>query len=130
MSRPLKRSLIVFGLGHLIPLLHAYKRHYCQLENLSDKYLVLADGFFIPAVLLLGIGILSWLASTGQFNGIKYASYVMVERFRPNKGQKPLSYAEFIEKHGPGQRGSLLHLFAPGLYFLLMSFIFNALFGF
>ena len=121
---------MVWVLGHAIPLLLAYNRHYCQLENLSDKYLVLADGFFIPAVLLLGIGILSWLASTGQFNGIKYASYVMVERFKPHKGQKPLSYAEFIEKHGPAQRGSLLHLFAPGLYFLLISFIFNALFGF
>lgn len=130
MSQPIKRSLMVWGLGHLIPLVHAYKCHYSQLENLEDKYLVLADGFFVPAVLLLGLGVLSWLASTGQFQGIKYAAYVMLERFRPRKAEKPLSYPEFLEKQAVRPRGSLLPMFGPGAYFFVVSFIFNVLFGF
>lgn len=129
-SPQVKRSLIIGGLGHLFPLYHAYVHNFLQLEQVQDKYLLLADGFFVPAVVLLGIGVLTWLSSTGQFAGLKYATYVMFERFRPGKGEKPLSYPEFLEKYQPARKGNLMHLFAPGLYFLLLSFIFNALFGF
>lgn len=130
MSASLKRGLRIGLWGHVIPVVYAYRQQICQLEDSREKFRVLADGFFVPAVLLLSLGVITWLSAKGQYAGLKYAFYVLVDRLRPRKDQKTLSYGEYLEKYKPAEKQNLWHYFAPGLYFLVVSLIFNGLFGF
>lgn len=126
-----KRSAIInFLVGHVFAFTQAYFRKFFEVETLKEKYLLLSDGFFFPAIIFLSIGLISWMARDGQFDSFRYVLYLGKRRFSfKNKNEKDMTYGEF--KKGLQRKEGLLWPFlVNGIYFLVMTIVFNALFGF
>ena len=88
----------------------------------------LCDAFFIPAVLLLGLGALMYVSNEGFFDVATFGARSMLWLFRPAGAQarQKESFADYrAAKHqNPAQPGFLL---AVGAAFLLVSLIFYIL---
>lgn len=95
----------------------------------AERWRLLCDAFFVPAVLLLGAAALIFISNRGGFNGVGYAARYAVRMFVPWSGKRDESFGEFVarrEKEG-GVRGYafLLHV---GLAFLAAAVVFLVLF--
>lgn len=86
---------------------------------------VLSNGALIPGVLFLGIGLMSWIAGTGQFDGFRYSMSSLYARLRGEKKQYA-SYYDYIHRQKKPRGSSPLLL--PGLFFLAAAVILTLLY--
>ena len=93
-----------------------------QMSFIEDPMTAWSNGFFTVSVLWLGLGVLTWIASFGGFDGLRYLTYVFKQKF--SRKPKLISYFEFkqerLEKktHEP-----LRYLLIPGAFFLAFAVI-------
>lgn len=88
----------------------------------------LCDAFFIPAVVLLGLGALMYVSNEGFFDVATFGMRSMLWLFHPagEKARNRQDFAEYrAQKHeNPARPGVLL---AVGGAFLMISLVFNVL---
>lgn len=128
-------SCIIPGL--LIVFIHLFARDFMSQPMLIDKVKMLSDAFFMPAVLIFGFGVLTWIASEGQFDvfafGFKQLSDVLFNRKRKDRHAK-----DFVEFRQDGEKKykekfdrdgkTFLPLIVVGVVFFLISLICNLVF--
>ncbi len=131
MKQENKIFLINMILGHLFLLLHVKARGlFIEEKKLQQIFHILADGFFVPSVLLLGLGLLAYIARDGQFDGLKYAFYVLRERFPfLRKDTKTLDFGAYRESRKQ-KKTPVWPMLIAGAYFLFWAILFNLLFTF
>lgn len=125
----MKKYLTTFAIGLLICLSLAYSQGLFKGPGLQESYRILSDGCFLAGVLIGGLGLLAWISGMGQFNGMRYLAYWLVNTFRwgfPRKA--PMSYPEFL-KEKPGKQRTANFLVIPGAVFLAMSGLFILLYN-
>lgn len=60
---------------------------------------ILSDGCFVSAVLLLSVGLLTWIANLGQFTSLKYIGHLLRSSFFLGVARRGIqSYADFREE--------------------------------
>jgi hypothetical protein len=85
-------------------------------------YKILCDSFFIPSVLLIGVGLLTFAQSFGYFDSMGYS----FEKMRYNMTGKGDGRARDLYEYGKmkkedGKRDVKLHLIIVGVVFLIIA---------
>lgn len=82
--------------------------------DLQKKIGILSDCFLLPGVLLGGMGALSWAASEGNFDMLRYGFHTVLHRFlhplTPVEG-----FYEYKLKRDEARKGWLKHFLVIGL---------------
>lgn len=93
-----------------------------QETDLLKKIGILSDCFLFPAVLLGGIGALSWAAAEGNFDMLRYGFHMVVQKLlhplKPTKG-----FYEYKVEREASRHGWLKHYLVIGLVCLGASVI-------
>ncbi len=120
----MKRYLPAIVLGLLLSLGVCLGQGLFKNPGSQEAFRILSDAFLLPGVLVTGMGLLSWMAGQGQFNGFKYAVYLTWNTFRwgfPRK--KTMTYHDFLQEN-PEKQVSARYMALPGLVFLALSALF------
>lgn len=92
----------------------------------QEIYRTLSDGFAIPGVFFLCVGVLVWLSNQNAFDGIGYAVKHLFTMLIPLFPKKHETYQEFRESRN--RVSGFGFLFIVGGLFLLLAIIFMLLF--
>ncbi|MCM1057965.1 MAG: DUF3899 domain-containing protein [Firmicutes bacterium] len=91
-------------------------------EDMQKRLGILSDCFLFPAVLLGGIGALSWAASEGTFDMLQYGFYMVFQRLlHPRKAIE--SFYEYKVSKEESRSGWLKHFLIVGLICLCASVV-------
>lgn len=103
--------------------------------NFSDAaYLAwhhLCDGFFVVAVMYVGIGSLMWISNTGFFDIFGYAVRFILNRFTPSRRDEKFTYYDYkCEQNDKRDGKPMTHtVLITGLLVLAISFICLAMYN-
>lgn len=127
--------IVTFVIGILImAFIISFQSDYYDMTG-NDRNLVFSNGFFVASVMLLGSGLLMWVATLGAFDHIGYIMSLMVYKLRYSKDkfEQRKSYLDYIEqKHKKEKDEKSKHprnTILAGLVFLAFAVLFNVLFA-
>lgn len=127
----IKKSLITLAVGIVVSVTELFVLGFFDVETLPEKYKILSDVFYIPGALMLCIGGLLWVSTTGFFDIFAFGFKKLYERItlsRENEFQKFYDYKETkVEK---GRMKGFSFLFCTGGVFIFVAIIFDLLFNF
>lgn len=132
MSRKWVRALqygVTAAIGLAISALTAWYQGFSPAQPFALNARYLSDGCFVAAVLLVGVGALTWISCTGFFDIFSYAVKSLLVLFTSlRKPKDQISFYDYKllkeEKRGAAPR-FILHV---GLVFLGLSVLFLALY--
>lgn len=131
----IKRYLTSYGIGLLLAALVAHGQGLFDAV-VVEPYKILSNAFFVPAVLFLSLGLLSWIASDGQFDSLKYVGYYVKQTFRWGWPRPKIqNYHDYISdlkaerEDNKKRKVGFGFLLVVGLTFLVVAGIFNVLFN-
>lgn len=119
------KALIAVAIGFLITLAVFFLNGIFNATTLIEIFKKLSDGFFVPAVLLIGGGLLVFCSNEGTFDMLIFGAGRLFSVFIPNPNRK--SYLEFKESRKDKKR-EFLYLILAGAVHLLLSIIFFLLY--
>ena len=94
-----------------------------------DKYLMLCDAFTIPGIVLIMVGALVWVSTTGFLDGLAYCIRFAIFSLIPGKRlERDEKYADYVERKSEKRMKGYGFLFWSGIATLIVSFVFMALF--
>lgn len=130
MSRISKGTWLSYGIGLIAAL--AMVGYYVSGQDIGslspvEQYRVLSDGFAIPGMLGLLVGLLLSLSGQGALDGIGYCLARAVHALS-FQGTKAESYQDYLERHQSKRMKGFGFLYGVGLTCLAMAGIFLALF--
>lgn len=86
---------------------------------------VLSDGCFVTAVLMVGMGALVWVSTTGFFDIFTYAGKSLLVLFSPMKQPEKLKkFYEYKADKDEKRKKADFTLLIVGAAYLLLSFVF------
>ncbi len=90
----------------------------------KDVFKILTDGFFIPGVLFLGVGGISYVTREGAFDGIGYAfsSIFVTKNWSSRRFKDRETYAQYKERKA-GKRTVLAFLLHVGGIMFILSMV-------
>lgn len=84
----------------------------------------LSDGFFVPGVLITGVGLLVWVAGEGTFDIMAYGVKLLWDVFR-NEWE---SFHDYKARKGEKGKPAVSFILHVGVLFLLLAGVFTGLF--
>ncbi|MDO5738311.1 MAG: DUF3899 domain-containing protein [Eubacteriales bacterium] len=96
----------------------------------QDASLIISNGCFLSAVLMIGVALLSWIANMGQFTSLKYIGHMLKSMFSWGYPRKTIkTYGEFKEEvESEEEKREFKHLLLAGLVYLGIALIANIMF--
>ena len=94
----------------------------------AQKYIHLADAFTIPAVIMLMLGVLVWISTTGSFDMLGYGLKRGKEAFFPSSYTHEQFYDYKVRKSKKRMKGYSFMFISGGIYFV-PAVIFNILYA-
>ncbi len=89
-----------------------------------------SDGCFVSAVLIGGIGALTWVSTTGLFDIFKYGFSSVITLFTPfRKPKDQMSFYDYKTYQAEKRRPARFELLAIGVLFLILSVLLFALYS-
>lgn len=124
----IKKYLLSFAvMGAVTWFVLAIREHSSSLP-LDVKYLNLADAFTIPAVIMLMVGVLVWLASQGTFDMLSYGFIRAKESFIPSAKYKHETFYDYKVRRGEKRIRGYSFMFISGGIYIIPALIFNILY--
>ena len=114
-------------MGSATAIVLVLREHSASLD-LMQKYLNLADAFTIPAVIMLMIGILVWISTTGTFDMLGYGLKKAKDAFVPSPYTHEQFYDYKMRKNKKRTTGYGFMLISGGIY-LIPGVVFNILYS-
>ena len=106
-------------------------RKYLTLTDYFEKMAALSDAFFVPGILLVGFGILVFVANDGFFDIFSYGMIKLISTMRIHRRKDPDGPADFFEyrmaKHGE-KKPLPVYLFIIGGIDLALAVVFLILY--
>lgn len=97
--------------------------------DLTGKYLILCDGFTVPAVLMIMAGCLIWAEGEGIFYGISYAAKMAIRSLIPGgRLQEDERYGDYVARKREKKVKGYGFLFIAGAVTMVVALVFMALF--
>ena len=123
-THPARRYLVSFGAALLIAVgVCALRGVFAGLET-SQLLSALCDAAFVPGALLLGLGVLIFVADDGFFDIMSYgllrATHI-IDWVRARKDEGPRDFFEYKQMKHAGKKASYTPLLLTGAFFLLLS---------
>ena len=118
--KKLKKYLITIGVGLLMAFGIAYSKNIFGQTEPMKIFHILTDSFFVPAVLIMGVGALIFVSNEGAFDGITFAVTSFVDIFRKNKKNKYHTYYDYKESKANRNTG-FGFLLISGLGFMVIT---------
>lgn len=130
MSKALKSLLIKSGLaltlGLGVSVIYISSRGYADLE-LVEQYRTLCDGFTIPGLMMILVGLLFWLGNLGAFDAFGYLFRYVIRSFAPG-AIKIGRYLDYIEERREKRLKGYGFLFIAGGILMAVAIVFLVLF--
>lgn len=125
----LKRYIPAFAIMGVATWLILSLRGYSGADAPDVRYLNLADSFTIPAVIMLMVGLLAWISTTGCFDmfsyGISRAKESLIPSVNKQKDEKFYDYK--VRKDKSRIKGYSFLFISGGVYFI-PAIVFNVLY--
>ncbi len=103
-------------------------RDHFSTQDVAQRYLNIADAFTIPSVLMLMIGLLLWVSSSGGFDMLGYGLKRAKDAFIPSKYTHEQYYDYKMRKNKKRVKGYSFMFISGGIYFV-PAIIFNILYA-
>lgn len=117
--------VILFGL--VIGFLIANSKDVFEAETKKEVFHILSDSFFVPGIIITGIGLLIYASDEGVFDGIVYGVQSFINMFRSKYEKKYNSYFEYKQqKHAT--KTKIGFILISGLFILSIAIIMYVLY--
>ena len=118
--------VITTAIGLLVAVLVLYSRNvFSETLDTAALMTALCDAALIPGGLLFCVGLLLWIAETGQFDMLRYGFHFVYAMFVPSaRISERDSFYEYKTQRNEKRKKSPKFLIWIGLGFLLLSVIF------
>ena len=131
MSNKLKTNLIKYGItvgiGLALTAWYVIPRDIFQLD-VVQMYRVLCDGFFLPGIFMIFIGLMFVMNNLGALDTISFAFHYLAHTFLPVAFGEGQSYLEYVEARREKRISGFGCIFVVGIIFVAISAIFLMLF--
>lgn len=131
MSKQLKTNLIKYlittCIGLVLVACYIIPRDLFDLE-LAEQYRVVCDGFFLPGIFMIFIGLMFVMNNAGALDTISFAFHYLAHTFLPVAFGEGQSYLEYVESRREKRIKGFGCLFVVGLAFIAIATVFLALF--
>lgn len=125
-KKRLMRYGITAGIGLvLVFLVFLLRDGFSKELSVTEHFRFLSDAFFIPGVLLFGVGMLVFLSGVGMFDILGYSIGLF---FRIRRTSKHESYVEYKERKNLQGTKPCAFLMLTGLGFIVVGALFTALY--
>lgn len=125
MAESTKKLLVDLGLGLAIALAAAFWLGLFQVATTSDAFRTASDCFFLPAVILLASGGLTWTKNGGVWDGIGFTFKTAMSRVKRDYSEERVTFAEYREEREKKNSSPRSALIAGAIY-LVFALIFLA----
>ena len=116
----LKKYLITFGAGLAVAFAIAYGNDIFNQTKLYNVFGILTDSFFVPGIMLVGIGGLLFVSNEGMFDSFVYGITSFADLFRQEKKNKHRTFYDYKESK-KDRNISFNFLLISGLVFMVMT---------
>ncbi len=123
MSESRVKILVDLGLGLATAVGAAFLFDLFHAPNLQDALRILSDSFFLPAVLFLGIGGLTWTKNGGVWDGIGFTFKTVASRMRRNYDEERITFAQYREERAE-KNSSPKSALITGAVYLVLALVF------
>ncbi|MBO4988713.1 MAG: DUF3899 domain-containing protein [Clostridia bacterium] len=128
MSKKAFNYLFAVAFGLVVSFLVMWLRGIFTAEDALSVIKYLCDGFFVAAVLLGGVGLLSWCSNEGAFDMLSYSmSTLWRVTFARKDGWKKESYGDYKERKHEKSREFSYFLWVA-LAYLILSVVLTAVY--
>lgn len=124
----LKRYIIAFLILGISSILILSLREYSGADAAAVRYLNLADAFTIPSVVMLMVGILVWLSTTGTFDMFSYGLSRAKQSFIPSPQYKDEKFYDYKMRKEKERAKGYSFLFVSGVIYMIPAVVFNILY--
>ncbi len=130
----MKKKLLGYGISLLIGaavalLVMGLRGIFTETEP-REIMRLLSDAFFVPGVILAGVGLLVFATNGGVFDMLAYSMILFVNLFRRNvQDRKYRDFYEYREAKKDRKRKSLAFLLVVGLFYIALAALFLILYG-
>lgn len=118
-------TLSILGASSLLIL---FLREYSAADEAAKRFLNLADAFTIPGVIMLMVGIMAWVSTTGTFDIFTYAFSRAKNSFFPSPNFKDERFYDFKVKREKKRIKGYSFLFISGGIYMIPAVVFNILY--
>ena len=116
------KYLITLGIGFALTAWVVISKDIFNQTDMVDILQILADGFTLPAVLLLGSGGLVFASNEGTFDSLVYGVRSFMDMFRKERKNEFKSFYDYKESKAE-KRMSFGFLLISGLVFAVLTAI-------
>ena len=117
---------LLIGAAFVLFLLLA--RGFFEWPELSEQYRILADAFTSSGVILLMVGVLIWISTTGSFDMISFALSKFAKALIPFSKKSGETYYDYVVRKREKRFSGYLCIFVVGAVFSALAAVFTALF--
>ncbi len=104
-------------------------RNHSAAEDIAVRYINLSDAFTIPSVIMIMVGLLIWISTTGSFDMLTYGFSKAKNAFIPSPTYKHEQFYDYkVRKDGKRIKGYSFLFIAGGIYFI-PAVVFNILYA-
>lgn len=129
MSDSLKKYLIDTGIGLALAIGVCCVMGLFSAESASDVLRILSDSFFVPGVIFLGMGGLTWTKNGGGMDGLGFTFKTAIARIKSNYETAHMTFAEYRQERenkaspaAPSLLAGLTHCAIALILFLVYQF--------
>ena len=127
-----KKTLIKYSVttaaASAVAVLSLYLGGYSTDISAVEKYKMLCNAFTIPAILLIMLGCLVAISTSGFFDMLSYAFSRAAHAFIPGGRKADETFADYKEKKAEARFSGYSFLIVVGLAFLIVAIVFMILF--
>ena len=131
MSEKLRNGLLKYGISTVVcaifVVFYCAARDFSQMEQV-EKYRTLCDGFTIPGLLALCVGVLIWASNDGVFYGLSYCLNVAWRALIPGARYKFERYYDYVTRKREKKFAGYGFLFLSGGVCMAIAIVFMLLF--
>ena len=123
-AEPGKAWIVCLICGAAVTALVAvYRAAGAYQEETQKLWFSVCDGAFVAAVLLIGLGLLIWIGSTGMFDTLTYAAHSLKHMLLPFGGKKETrpDYYHYKLAKEEKRRPVPVSMLGSGVLFLLLA---------
>ena len=120
--KTINKYLIALGIGFALTAWVVLGNDIFNQTDMADILQILADGFTLPAVLLLGSGVLVFASNECTFDSLVYGVRSFMDMFRKERKNEFKSFYDYKESKAE-KRMSFGFLLISGLVFAVLTAI-------